>query len=120
VGSVRKIGWLAISLVFLATAIFVPVRIRYRQNEPLPPPTPGAVVIANYAFVPEALTVDRAPVMITFDNTDGATHTATADDGSFDTGPIAAGEKREISVAKAGSYHCAIHTSMTATIGVKG
>jgi len=120
VRATSKAAWLLVSLVFLATAVFVPLRIRYRQNEPLPEPAPGVVTIANYAFVPAALTVDGAPVKITFNNTDGTTHTATADDGSFDTGPIAAGQTVEVSVPTKSSFHCDIHPSMTASIDVKG
>jgi hypothetical protein len=120
VRSLSKALWFVVSAVFLATAVFVPVRIRYRQNEPLPAPAPGAIVIANYSFVPEHLTVDRGPLTIAFNNTDGAVHTATADDGSFDTGTISPGKTMTVSVAKTVSFHCDIHRSMTATIDVKG
>jgi plastocyanin len=120
VRSLSKAVWFVVSLAFLATAVFVPVRIRYRQNEPLPAPAPGAVVIANYEFVPSNLTVERGPVTISFNNTDGAAHTATADDGSFDTGKIGPGQTLTVSVTKTVSFHCDIHRSMTATIDVKG
>ena len=118
--SVSRAVWFGVSLAFLATAVFVPVRIRYRQNEPLPTPAPGAVVIANYEFVPAQLAVDRGPVTVAFTNTDGAVHTATADDGSFDTGKISPGQTMTVSVTKTVSFHCDIHRSMTATIDVKG
>ena len=49
-----------------------------------------------------------------------AQHTVTADDGSFDGGPLATGATFSQTFSTAGtfSYHCKIHPSMTATITV--
>lgn len=58
---------------------------------------------------------------VTWTNSSGATHTATADGSSFDTGNIADGASASVTFAAAGTfpYHCAIHSSMTGTIVVE-
>jgi plastocyanin len=57
---------------------------------------------------------------VTFDNADSAPHTATADDGAFDTGNIAPGASADVTFDEAGTfpYHCTIHSQMTATVTV--
>jgi plastocyanin len=81
----------------------------------------SAVKISDFKFVPASVTVKHgARVNVT--NQDSAAHTATADDGhSFDTGTLAQGASRTISVSKAGSYpyHCSIHPFMHGTLVVK-
>ena len=62
--------WVALVVALAATALFVPVRIVYKQNQ-THPTKPGAVVIANFAFSPEKLSV-VAGTKVTFSNTDGA------------------------------------------------
>jgi plastocyanin len=58
---------------------------------------------------------------VTVDNTDGVSHTVTADDGAFDTGTIAGGDTAEFTVDEAGEYafHCEIHPNMEATLTVE-
>lgn len=57
-------------------------------------------------------------------NEGSAPHTATADDGSFDSGQVAGGETSDPITApeQPGAYpfHCEIHGSMTATLTVEG
>ena len=80
--------------------------------------TATVVVIKNFLFVPEALTV-AAGATVTVDNQDGANHTVIANDGSFDTGNIAGRAKgRFTAPSKPGSYpyKCAIHPLMTGTL----
>jgi plastocyanin len=80
----------------------------------------STITISNFKFSPPTVTVKPgAGVIVT--NEDGATHTASADDGSFDTGNLAQGQSRTISVTKSGtySYHCAIHPYMHGTLVVK-
>jgi plastocyanin len=63
----------------------------------------------------------KAGDTIVWQNQDRMTHTATADDGSFDTGNIAAGStSKPITFNKAGDvpYHCEIHPSMTGAVQV--
>lgn len=55
---------------------------------------------------------------VTFTNVDGAPHTATAKDGSFDTGRLSKGESAVVMITAAGefSYFCAVHPSMKGKI----
>jgi plastocyanin len=78
-----------------------------------------AVSIEGFAFSPGSLTVSVGDT-VTWTNGDGANHTATADDGSFDTGTIASRASKSATFSTAGTfgYHCSIHRSMTATIVV--
>ena len=77
------------------------------------------VTIADLAFAPTDLTVS-AGTAVTWTNNDSTTHTATADDGSFDCGLINPGKSFTFTFATAGtfSYHCKIHPSMVAKITV--
>jgi len=79
-----------------------------------------AVAIAGFAFSPKDLTVTVGDT-ITWTNSDATAHTATADDGSFDTGTIGNGGSGSATFATAGTfpYHCKIHASMTGTITVE-
>ncbi len=83
--------------------------------------SPGAVVIDNFAFMPSTLTVEVGSA-VTWMNEQGVDHTVTADDNSFDSGPMArgAGFQRTFDAAGTFAYHCTIHPSMTATITVGG
>ncbi len=71
-------------------------------------------------------TYDRDPVTIeaggkvTWINRDAAPHTATADDGSFDTGTLEMGKLKSESFKEAGSYpyFCEIHPDMRGTVEV--
>jgi plastocyanin len=79
----------------------------------------AAVTIAGFAFSPPSMTI-TAGTTVTWTNQDSATHTATADDGSWDTGDIAQGASASITFNTPGTftYHCAIHPNMVATITV--
>ena len=79
----------------------------------------GAVTIKNFSFNPETLSV-KVGQTVTWANSDTATHTVTADDGSFDSGHVATGTTFQQTFTNAGtfSYHCNIHPSMKATITV--
>lgn len=79
-----------------------------------------SVEIKNFAFGPKTLTVKKG-TSVTFKNQDSVAHTATADDGSFDTGLLAKGESGSIAFAKGGmyTYHCTPHPYMKATIIVE-
>jgi plastocyanin len=81
----------------------------------------SAVKISNFKFSPASVTVKHG-ARITVTNQDSTAHTATADDGhSFDTGTLADGASKTISVSKPGSYpyHCTIHSFMHGTLVVK-
>jgi hypothetical protein len=57
---------------------------------------------------------------VTFVNHDSTDHTATADDGSFDTGPIPPGGSATIAANQPGDipFHCSIHPKMKGILHV--
>ena len=81
--------------------------------------TTHQVRIAGFAFDPAELTIAKGD-SVQFTNEDGTPHTATADDGSFDTGALGKGKTATVLFKTAGAvpYHCNFHGSMTATIAV--
>ncbi|MGO9197209.1 MAG: plastocyanin/azurin family copper-binding protein [Acidimicrobiales bacterium] len=64
----------------------------------------------------------KVGTVVTVVNHDGVTHTWTAIDGTFDSGPIKPGASYSFTFTKAGTYryHCTIHTFMKGTIIVTG
>ncbi len=76
-------------------------------------------VIKNVSFTTKEVDVAVGGTVV-FDNQDTQAHTATADQGSFDTGRIEAGTKKTVSFATAGTFafHCSIHPTMKATVVV--
>jgi plastocyanin len=82
--------------------------------------TTQAVTIADFAFSPASLTINVGDT-VTWTNQDSATHTATATDGSFDTGNLAQGASGSITFDTAGTFNyiCSIHPQMTGTIIVQ-
>jgi LPXTG-motif cell wall-anchored protein len=68
------------------------------------------VNMANFKFDPPTITVNVGDT-ITWKNNDQALHTATADDGTFDTGDVAAGKEASVTLNKAGTfaYYCKYH-----------
>ena len=84
------------------------------------PKTAPAVSIADFAFKPAARTVHVGDT-VAFANNDGETHTATAMDGTFDSGRLDPKATFSYTFAKPGTYlyQCRIHTSMKGTIVVK-
>lgn len=78
------------------------------------------VTISNMTFNPDPVQV-KAGDTVVWSNQDRMAHTATADDGSFDTGKIAPkATSKPIRFGKAGDvpYHCEIHPSMTGTVQI--
>jgi plastocyanin len=80
------------------------------------------VVVAKGTAFQNDLTVEPGE-QFTLDNQDSATHTLTADDGSFDSGQVSGGTTSDpITPPTApGTYkfHCEIHSSMHGTLTVK-
>ena len=77
------------------------------------------VTIKNFAFSPSGSSVHVGDT-ITWTNQDIAPHTATAKDGSFDTGTINKNKSGSHTFTKAGTfpYICSIHPSMKGTVTV--
>jgi plastocyanin len=78
------------------------------------------VTIQNFAFSPETLTVAPGTTVI-WTNKDSVDHTVTSDTGAWpDSGSLATNKTFSHTFTKAGTYpyHCAIHSSMKATVVV--
>ena len=77
------------------------------------------VEIVDFAYDPDPTTI-QAGGKVTWINRDSAPHTATADDGSFDTGTIDQGKLKSESFKQPGTYTyiCTIHPSMHGTVEV--
>jgi plastocyanin len=89
------------------------------------PPTPtvlpgdGQVAIQDFLFSPYTITI-YAGQSITWMNNGQAPHTVTADDGSFDSGILLAGDSYSHTFALPGTYtyHCNVHPFMHGTVFV--
>jgi plastocyanin len=85
-------------------------------------PKAAAVSIADFKFGPPSVKVAAGGV-VTFKNTDRASHTATASEGapaSFDTGRLTQGASKPVTFAKPGTYAyvCAFHPYMKGSVVV--
>jgi plastocyanin len=93
-------------------------------EESAPPPSGNApraekVEIVNFEYNPDPVTIKEGGKLIWI-NRDSAPHTATADDGSFDTGEIDEGKLKSETFKEAGefTYFCSVHPNMHGTIRV--
>jgi plastocyanin len=79
------------------------------------------VEIEDFAYNPDPVTIAEGGKVIWI-NRDSAPHTATAEDGSFDTGTIAEGKLKSESFKQQGTYAytCTIHPQMHGTVEVVG
>jgi plastocyanin len=77
------------------------------------------VEIADFAYDPDPVTVQVGGKVIWL-NQDSAPHTATAEDGSFDTGTLEQGKLKSETFKRAGTYAyvCEIHPTMHGTVEV--
>lgn len=77
------------------------------------------VEIEDYAYNPDPVTIEEGG-KVTWINKDSVAHTATADDGSFDTGAIEEGKLKSETFKQPGTYNyiCSIHPTMHGTIEV--
>ncbi len=82
--------------------------------------TGKAVDIKNFAFAPATITV-KVGDSISWTNNDSMPHSASSDNGSFDTGILQTGQSKSITFTKAGTftYHCSVHGSMKGTVIVQ-
>jgi plastocyanin len=78
-----------------------------------------AVTIADFHFTPPTTTVHVGDT-ITWTNDGPSSHTATAKDGSFNTGTLSKGQSASHTFTRAGTYAyvCTIHPFMHGTITV--
>jgi len=93
-----------------------------RPGEPAAEPQPQSyrVEIVNFAFTPQVLEIE-AGSSVEFVNLDDVPHTATGNNGEFDTGYLAKGESKTVVFEQAGEYgyYCIPHPGMRGTIIVK-
>ena len=77
------------------------------------------VEIVEFTYQPDPVVVQVGGKVI-WQNEDTAPHTATADDGSFDTGTIEKGKLGSATFKEAGTftYFCEIHPTMHGTVEV--
>jgi plastocyanin len=77
------------------------------------------VDIVEFTYQPDPVTV-QVDGKVIWQNQDTAPHTATADDGSFDTGTIEQGKIGSATFKEAGTftYFCEIHPTMHGTVEV--
>jgi len=77
------------------------------------------VEIVDFAYDPDPVQVATGGKVI-WQNQDSAPHTATADEGSFDTGTLEEGKLKSETFKEAGTftYFCEIHPTMHGTVEV--
>ena len=77
-------------------------------------PRAHAVAVEGFVFRPAELAAAPGDTVV-FTNADAVPHTATADDGAWDSGEILAGGTWRLVVPADGvvSYKCAYHPTMT-------
>jgi plastocyanin len=77
------------------------------------------VEIVDFAYDPDPATIEEGG-KVTWINRDSAPHTATADDGSFDTGTLEEGKLKSETFKQPGeyTYFCEIHPTMHGTVEV--
>lgn len=77
------------------------------------------VEIDDFAYKPDPVTIEEGGKVV-WKNEDSVAHTATAEDGSFDTGAIEPGKLKSETFKQPGTYKylCSIHPQMHGTIEV--
>ena len=80
----------------------------------------GSVTIIDFEFQPGSVAIDQGDT-VTWTNNGPTAHSATAPDGSFDTGIFPAGESRSHTFNESGtfSYICTPHPNMNGTVVVR-
>jgi plastocyanin len=90
------------------------------STSPVAIDAPRAIVhIDRFAFAPRAIEI-AAGTRVVWSNDDGAAHTVTADDGSFDSGQLTFSEKfgHTFTTPGAYTYYCAFHANMPGKVTV--
>jgi plastocyanin len=107
----------------VATPAAEPSPDRKRSRDGAPRATAAAdtsVTIRDFDFAPASVTVDVGDT-VTWNNEGPTPHTATADNGSFDTGILDDGESGSHTFEQAGTfqYFCQPHPNMRGTVTVR-
>ena len=109
----------------------------FGSKRPPPPPSPApseapaqapaaggkdtvTAVVQDFMFRPARLEI-AAGTTIAWTNGGQVVHTVTAEDGSFDTGPIEVGQRREVTFSRPGTFvfHCTPHPFMRGEVVVR-
>ena len=102
------------ALTLVAMLIFASVAGAQKQQT-------RTVVIQDFSFKPAHITLTRG-TKVTWINKDNTKHTATANNGAFDSGVLRPGQSYSHTFKTAGrtnTYHCEIHPSMRGSVTVK-
>ena len=101
---------LAAALVALVFGLAVPTVLAATRG----------VAIQDFAFSPRTLEI-RVGDSVRWTNRDSIAHSATAQNGSFDTGLLSDGESGSVRFTAAGTYRyiCTPHPDMTGTVVVR-
>lgn len=96
-----RLLWIAAATVAIALAAW-PIAAAAASSK--------TVNLEAAAYSPKTVSVPVGTTVV-FKNVSAFPHTATADNGSFDTGMIPAGSSKSIKVSKAGTFpfHCEFH-----------
>jgi plastocyanin len=94
----------------------------FSESEPAPSGQAARaekVEIVDFVYEPDPVVVQIGG-KVTWINQDSAPHTATADDGSFDTGTLEQGKLKSETFKQAGTYtyFCEVHPTMHGTVEV--
>jgi plastocyanin len=89
-------------------------------RQPVARTADASATIRDFSFNPRSITINQGET-VTWRNNGPSVHTATARNGSFDTGNLARGQSGSHTFNSAGtfSYFCRPHPNMTATITVR-
>ena len=106
-----------IRIVLAGTAILV---LAFGLAVPAVLAATRGVDIRDFAFSPRTVEI-RVGDTVRWTNRDSVAHTATARNGSFDTGLLADGESGSVRFTAAGTYRyvCTPHPDMTGTVVVR-
>ena len=90
------------------------------NNNQNPGNTTNTITISNMSFSPSSLKV-KAGTTVTWVNEETMSHTATANDGSFNSGTLRQNNTFKHTFSSAGTfpYHCALHSGMNGTVVVE-
>lgn len=104
--SVLILGWL---VVFIVSPLFHTLEAEEKQ-----------VRIEGFAFRPGEIVIPVGGTVVWFQK-DGATHTVTAEEGSFNSGRLPKGERFSHTFSQKGTfdYICEFHPSMRGKVTVK-
>jgi plastocyanin len=118
------VGGAVMTTATAAAASPSPVPVAAATPVPAASPQPSAgsvstVTIVDFSFSPADITVAPGTV-VTWTNNDSVPHTATAADGSFDSGNLSPGESFNHTFSDAGAfaYACQYHPNMKGTVTV--